>query len=132
MRTRLAWLIALVSLGLGGFATWSLLLGQPPTGLRLEPVTPTAAPVAAAPAPAVAGATTEGHDLAKLPPLQKQMYLSVLSAADWLHRANRDDGRFVYGYLPAVNLVMEGDHYLRQAGAAAVGVTDSSRSPVGG
>jgi hypothetical protein len=46
------------------------------------------------------------------------MYLSVLAAADWLHRANRDDGRFVYGYLPAVNTVMEGDHYLRQVGAA--------------
>jgi hypothetical protein len=46
------------------------------------------------------------------------MYLSALSGADWLHRANREDGRFVYGYLPAVNLVMEGDHYLRQAGAA--------------
>jgi hypothetical protein len=46
------------------------------------------------------------------------MYLSALAAADWLHRANRDDGRFVYGYLPAVNLVMDGDHYLRQAGAA--------------
>jgi hypothetical protein len=46
------------------------------------------------------------------------MYLSVLGGADWLHRANRDDGRFVYGYLPAVNAVMEGDHYLRQVGAA--------------
>jgi hypothetical protein len=46
------------------------------------------------------------------------MYLSVQRAADWLHRINRPDGRFVYGYLPAVSSVMEGDHYLRQVGAA--------------
>jgi hypothetical protein len=125
MRTRLAWLIAFLSLALAGFATWSLLRGQPPTGLRLEPIAPPARPAPpAAPPPSVAPAPTPaavpaaGRDLAKLSPLQRQMYLSVLSGADWLHRANREDGRFVSGYLPAVNLVMEGDHYLRQAGAA--------------
>jgi hypothetical protein len=135
MRTRLAWLIVFLSLMLGGFATWSLLRGQAPAGLRLEPLGPAAGPAAPPTAPAVMPrATTSappvssnedksarvatGRDLSKLSPLQRQMYLSVLSAADWLHRANRDDGRFVYGYLPAVNLVMEGDHYLRQAGAA--------------
>jgi hypothetical protein len=129
MRTRLAWLIAFLALTLGGFATWSLLRGQAPTGLRLEPVTPTAraAPPAGgvasvtpapAPAPPAAEKAAPVRDPEKLSPLQRQMYLSVLSGADWLSRANRDDGRFVYGYLPAVNTVMEGDHYLRQVGAA--------------
>jgi hypothetical protein len=46
------------------------------------------------------------------------MYLSVQRAADWLSRVNRPDGRFVYGFLPATSTIMEGDHYLRQAGAA--------------
>jgi hypothetical protein len=56
--------------------------------------------------------------LAKLSLLQRQMYLSAQRGADWLHRANRPDGRFVYGYLPALHQPLEGDHYLRQAGAA--------------
>jgi hypothetical protein len=46
------------------------------------------------------------------------MYLSVQRAADWLYRLNRPDGRFVYGFLPTLSTVMEGDHYLRQVGAA--------------
>jgi hypothetical protein len=46
------------------------------------------------------------------------MYLSAQRGADWLHRANRPDGRFVYGYLPALHKPLEGDHYLRQVGAA--------------
>jgi hypothetical protein len=46
------------------------------------------------------------------------MHLSVQRGADWLFRVNRPDGRFVYGFLPATSTIMEGDHYLRQAGAA--------------
>jgi len=57
-------------------------------------------------------------DLSKYNPLQKQMYLSASRGADWLARANRSDGRFVYGYLPALKTNLEGDHYLRQVGAA--------------
>src|SRR5262249_48886862 len=51
-------------------------------------------------------------------PLQRQMYEATLRGAHWLHRANRNDGRFIYGYIPALKTVLEGDHYLRQAGAA--------------
>jgi hypothetical protein len=57
-------------------------------------------------------------DPGKYNPLQKQMYVSARRGGDWLQRANRGDGRFVYGYLPALKTEMEGDHYLRQAGAA--------------
>ena len=49
--------------------------------------------------------------------LERQMELSARAGADWLCRANRPDGRFVYGYVPALKMVLEGDHYLRQAGA---------------
>ena len=57
-------------------------------------------------------------DFGKYNPLQKQMYYSALRGGDWLVRANRGDGRFTYGFLPALKANMEGDHYLRQAGAA--------------
>ena len=35
------------------------------------------------------------------------MHLSAQRGADWLFRANRSDGRFVYGFLPAVNAPLE-------------------------
>jgi hypothetical protein len=72
----------------------------------------------APPAPHDGDKPAAGRDLSKLSPLQQQMYLSVQRGADWLYRVNRPDGRFVYGYLPALNTAMEGDHYLRQVGAA--------------
>ena len=37
---------------------------------------------------------------------------------EWLQRANKPDGRFVNGFIPALGLRMEGDSYVRQAGAA--------------
>jgi hypothetical protein len=57
-------------------------------------------------------------DLNKLPPLQQQMYLCAQRGADWLRRANRTDGKFVYGHVPALKASLEGDQFLRQAGAA--------------
>jgi hypothetical protein len=38
--------------------------------------------------------------------------------ADWLQRANEPNGRFLPGYSPALQVPLEGDHFLRQAGAA--------------
>ncbi len=118
MRARTAWPIAFLLLGGAAFATWSLTRGQTPA-LRLETATPPAAPEPPPQPPAPAQPRPPAkRDLSKLSPLQQQMLLSVERAADWLHRANRPDGRFVYGYLPALSTVLEGDHYLRQAGAA--------------
>src|SRR5205823_7133397 len=37
---------------------------------------------------------------------------------DWLRLTNKQDGKFVYGFLPALRTPMEGDSYLAQAGAA--------------
>jgi hypothetical protein len=51
-------------------------------------------------------------------PLQQQMFLSCQSGASWLSRMNGVKGLFLPGYLPALKTEMEGDHYLRQAGAA--------------
>jgi hypothetical protein len=57
-------------------------------------------------------------DLSKWEFFPKQIYLSGQRASEWLQRANRADGRFVYGYIPALRTPMEGDSYLRQTGAA--------------
>jgi hypothetical protein len=92
-----------------------------PIGKEKEPAsgTPAAAnngipaTVVAEPAPRPAP-----RDLSRLTPLQQQMLLVSQRGADWLFRMNGDKGRFVPGYLPALKQEMEGDHYLRQAGAA--------------
>jgi hypothetical protein len=57
-------------------------------------------------------------DLTKLTTLQRQIVLSAQRGSDWLQRANRPDGHFVPGYVPALRKPLEGDHYLRQAAAA--------------
>jgi hypothetical protein len=60
----------------------------------------------------------KGRDIAKWPVAQQQMQVGAQRAMDWLRRANKPDGRFVYGFLPALCVPMEGDYYVHQAGAA--------------
>jgi hypothetical protein len=107
MRSRTVFLTAVFVLGVGGFLTLSLGHGQD------RP-----APATAVPKPAPRQADPPARDLSKLSPLQRQMELSAQRGADWLFRANRSDGRFIPGYVPALRAELEGDHYLRQAGAA--------------
>ncbi len=117
MRTRIPWLLGLLVIGGGGFAALSLTHGQD----RPVPTfpLPVASSTGSSPRPtARAEAEPPARDLSKLPPLLQQMYLSAQRGADWLHRSNRPDGRFVYGHLPALKMPLEGDHYLRQAGTA--------------
>ncbi len=108
MQSRMAWWFAFLALAGGGFATLSWSRGQD----RPASPSPSAAPPTAAVHP------EPEASLGQLPPLYRQMYLSAQRGGDWLYRANRADGRFVYGFLPALNTRLEGDHYLRQAGAA--------------
>jgi hypothetical protein len=111
------WLVALAATA--GAVTLSLSRGQErsKTGSDAGPAPLT---LELSPAQSTQGANVppSGPDLSKYNPLQKQMYLSASRGADWLARANRSDGRFVYGYLPALKANLEGDHYLRQVGAA--------------
>jgi hypothetical protein len=58
------------------------------------------------------------RDFSKLDTLQQEMLHSCQRGADWLYRMNGVKGRFLHGYLPALKTAMEGDHYLRQVGAA--------------
>jgi hypothetical protein len=96
---------------LAGCLTLSLIRGQDRTAVPPLAQPAPASPPAANPAP-------PARDLSRLTPLQKQMLLSAQSGADWLYRMNGVKGRFLYGYLPSLEAEMEGDHLLRQAGAA--------------
>jgi len=71
------------------------------------------APPAASPAKLAATKV----QLARLTVFQRQLYLGAQRGAEWLQRANRVDGRFQPGLVPALRRPLESDHYLRQAGA---------------
>lgn len=107
-----------LGLGVAAFATYSLTLGQAP------PVDPPARTInlgaGTAPVPAESPGTSATNALepSKLSPLQRQMLLSAQRGADWLFRMNGVKGRFASGYVPALRADLDGDHYLRQAGAA--------------
>jgi len=82
-----------------------------------------------------AGREDELPDLSKLHPLHRAVYLSSRRGAEWLWQANRPDGLFTHGLVPALNVELEGDHYLRQTGATsalakAARFTGSSRYAV--
>src|SRR5262245_35172740 len=115
MRTRL---IAPLLLFVGASLTFSLLHSQERPGAPgSKPATPplptveTPSRTQAPPAPA--------RDLSQLSELHKQHLLAAQRGADWLFRMHGLKGRFLPGYQPALRQVMQGDSYLRQAGAAA-------------
>jgi hypothetical protein len=58
------------------------------------------------------------RDLSKLTPQERHFYVCAQRGMEWLQRANKPDGRFVAGLVPALRAPMDGDSYLRQAGAA--------------
>jgi hypothetical protein len=100
------WFACALLLSACGIAAMSLTRGQEPS----SPQSP--------PAQSAAKVEPPARDLSKLTPLQQQMLLSAQRGGDWLRRANRSDGRFVCGYVPALKTALEGDYYLQQVGAA--------------
>jgi hypothetical protein len=113
MRARM--LMLFLGLCLAAFATLSLTHGQDEPAAT-PPLVPAATTVAAA--DKTPTSAPPARDLSKLTLLQQQLHLSARRGADWLYRMNGVKGRFLYGYLPALKADLEGDHYLRQAGAA--------------
>jgi hypothetical protein len=110
MRTRL---LAFLLLAAAASLTFSLIRGQERPAPDPNRPLPPPAETTHAPAPAAA------PDFSRLTELQKQHLLAAQRGADWLFRMHGVKGRFVPGYLPALRQVMQGDSYLRQAGAAA-------------
>jgi hypothetical protein len=102
MRLRIA-IIIFLTLSVGGFAALSLLRGQD---------RPLPSPPSAAPAQPL-------RDLSPLNDSQKEILLNAQRGAEWLYRMNTVKGRFTPGLAPALqDVVLEDDHYLRQAGSA--------------
>src|SRR5260370_24213459 len=112
MRVRRA---SLFILPLLGFLTFPLTRGQDRTTTAPGPVSPAASatPASAAPQPA---APRINPGLLEGPP--RQFFLGAHRGAEWLTRANGVNGRFLNGWVPSLNVPLEGDNYLRQAGAA--------------
>ena len=117
MRLRLG-IVGLAALAVAGFAALSFLRGQDHTPPR--PSVPPVASPPVAPAPHdPPTAAAPARDFSKATELQKDMLLSARRGAEWLFRMNNMKGRFVHGLEPALpDVVLEGDNYLRQAGAA--------------
>src|SRR2546423_1582925 len=116
MRTRMAWLAGCLALALVSFV--ALTRGQDRLGPIPAPDDADKIATAEGAAPAALSAEAPARDLSKLSPLQQQMYLSAQRGAEWLYRMNGADGRFAHGVVPALRTPLEGDHFLRQAGAA--------------
>lgn len=110
---------------LAGGMTFPLIWGQERLTPKSQPETtaPTAAPVAPSATPLASSqpsALTHGpaRDFSNLEAFPKEMLVSCRRGADWLARVHGTTGRFLPGYVPALNVPLEGDSYLRQAGAA--------------
>jgi hypothetical protein len=115
MRTRV--LAVFILAGTAITVTLSLIRGQERPAPR-PAVTQPGSPVVEGPRAEKAAPARPLRDLSSLGELQKQVLLSGQRGADWMFRMHGIKGRFVYGYLPALKQELEGDQYLRQAGAA--------------
>jgi hypothetical protein len=96
--------------------TWLGALVVFPAALLVAAAQP---PASVTPAALVVPADRAGkaRDIAKWSVTQQEFYRSARLGMEWLRRTNRPDGRFVYGFLPALCVPLEGDDYVRQAGA---------------
>jgi hypothetical protein len=58
------------------------------------------------------------REASKLAEVAQPIYYSAASAMEWLKRASKPDGRFVYGFQPSLRVQIDGDNFISQAGAA--------------
>lgn len=75
------------------------------------------APIPAAP-PAGETALAQFEPLSSFPQATQTAVRSAIHGSNWLTRMNQPQGRFQFGYRPALRQQMEGDHDLKQARAA--------------
>jgi hypothetical protein len=98
--------------------------GQPPA-----PLPPTVAPaggVAPVPASPSEPPLSKFEPLAAFPTVTQAAVRSAVMGSGWLTRMNQSQGRFLFGYRPALRQPMEGDHDLMQA-RAALALAQSAR-----
>jgi hypothetical protein len=134
MHNRLVWITVFLVVVVGALTTWSLTQGQDASPRKNAPgkTNPIVAKLQESPGPdesADAGNTpipliptknkkdkiVDGNTTS---PLREQVLLSAGRGGDWLFRMNAVDGRFLHGCNPALNTDLDGDHFMRQVGAA--------------
>jgi hypothetical protein len=69
--------------------------------------------------PRTASEDPELPDLSRLHPFHRVVYLSARRGTEWLWNANRPDGLFVSGHVPALKVELDDEQFVNQAGAAA-------------
>lgn len=125
MRSRFRALLLLI---LGGGMALALLGGQErerPKGDEQKAAgkdnsSPTPLPLSSSTARPDPVSQESPRDISKLDlgPFAKEMLVSCQRGSEWLWRINDAKGRFLHGFVPALNCPLDGDNYLRQAGAA--------------
>jgi hypothetical protein len=114
MRIRILVLLLLI---LAGGMTFSLIRGQERSSAKQQDAVPAASPSLSLTA---SPALTHGSPrrFSKLDAFAKEMLVSCQRGGEWMFRINNAKGHFVYGYVPSLASALDGDNYLRQAGAA--------------
>jgi hypothetical protein len=110
-----AWLVRIGAVFLGGWVV------VPAVAQGLVPTSPpgkTAVPATLVPTLGQVPAITPGPDFTTMRPFQKQAYFSAKGGMQWLMRCNQPNGRFLYGYVPALATPLLEDHYTHQVAAA--------------
>jgi hypothetical protein len=102
---------------LAGGMTFSLIRGQEGSSPKQQDAPRPAAPPQPI-APTTALTKESARRFSKLDAFAKEMLVSCQRGGQWLWRSNDAKGRFLHGFAPALNSVVNGDNYLRQAGAA--------------
>jgi hypothetical protein len=69
------------------------------------------------PAPRVDAKDVKRREGDKLPEQAQPIFFSAHRALEWLKLTNKPDGRFVYGFQPALRVQLDGDNFQSQAGA---------------
>ncbi len=100
--------VSLLFLLFAAFLTLSLTHGQE---------RPSAPPVSP-PGTLVAAPRPQAIDPNRLEGAPRQFFLGAQRGAEWLSRMNGVNGLFLNGWIPSLNAPLEGDHFLRHAGAA--------------
>jgi hypothetical protein len=109
--------VGLLLLLIGGM-TFSLIRGQERSSTKQQDAAPTAAPSVANASGSSVPTQESARHFSKLDAFGKEMLTSCQRGGEWMWRINNPKGRFLYGYVPALSSVLDGDNYLRQAGAA--------------
>jgi hypothetical protein len=114
MRTRflgLGLIVVIAGTGPVLLSCWGQTPAVPP-GQATVPPRPPGTP------PAAPGPLRLTRDVKKLPFAQQQLYFTAQRGTEWLLRANKADGRFVSGLVPALRITLTEENIQHQAAAA--------------